>query len=112
MLDYGYSRHRNQNPQKESQDWTRPLQENLHVKNDKLSISTNFNDVPCLLNIFLVENILQIALYPFNIRTKHHRVPNHFLRAHVVKGIDKISFIWKESKLSLMFIAYIVSFHL
>ena len=60
----------NKLPKKESQGWTRPPQENLHVKNDKLSISTNLNDVLCLLNIFLVKNFMQIVMYPFNIRTK------------------------------------------
>ena len=54
-------------------------------------------NVLCLLKIFWVKSFLQIILYPFNIRTKHHRVPNHFLRTHVVKGTIMISSIWKES---------------
>ena len=54
-------------------------------------------NVLCLLKIILVENFMQIVMYPFNIRTKYHRMPNHFLRTHVVKGTIMISFIWKES---------------
>ena len=56
-------------------------------------------NVLCLLKFFLVKNLLQIVMYPFNLRTKHHRMSNHFLRTHVVKGTIMISFIWKESKI-------------
>ena len=57
-------------PKEESQSWTSPPQENHHEKDDKLSISHSLYDVLCLLKILLVENLMQIAIYPFNIRTK------------------------------------------
>ena len=96
-LDYGYSRHRNQALQRKFKvEQGLPKELSMWRMISFLSPLISMN-VQWLLKIILVENFMQIVLYPFNIRTKHHRVPNHFLRAHVVKGIIMISFIWKES---------------
>ena len=47
-----------------------PPPKKISMKNDKISISPSLYDVQCLLKILLVENFMQIAIYPFNIRTK------------------------------------------